>query len=100
MRHFLFFLFISLSFLSFSQTDSLKLKTKKGQFYISWGYTKCKFSKSTIHFENTSQKFNERRGLPDNYDFTIYNVTASDRPDLDKIKDVVNVTIPQFVGRI
>ncbi|MGZ4038356.1 MAG: hypothetical protein ACXVPQ_11045, partial [Bacteroidia bacterium] len=32
-----------------------------------------------------------------NYDFTIYKVQAEDRPDFDKIKDVVNVTIPQFV---
>lgn len=72
---------------------------KKKQFYLSWGYTHAVYSKSTIHFKNTSMKPNEDRGKPDNYDFTIHNVTAHDRSDFDKIKDVVNVTIPQFVGR-
>ncbi len=81
-----------------SQADSLKKKNK--QFYISWGYTKAIYSKSTIHFKNTSNKFNEYRGKPDNYDFTIYDVTASDKPDMDKIGDVVNITIPQFVVRV
>ena len=98
MRHFLFIILLSFSTCLFSQTDSLKKKNR--QFYFLWGYTHAKYSKSTIHFKNTSNKYNSRRDKPDNYDFTIYNVTASDRPDLDKIKDVVNVTIPQFVGRV
>ena len=99
MRHIIFLLTLTfLSQTSFSQRDSLKKKNR--QFYFSWGYTKCAFSKSTIHFKNTSQKFNDYRGKPDNYDFTIYNASATDRPDFDKIKDVINMTIPQFVGRI
>jgi len=98
MRYFFLLAFTLVLFPALSQMDSLK--RKKGQFYLSWGYTKAIYSKSTIHFKNTSNKFNEYRGAADNYDFTIYNATASDRPDLDKIKDVVNVTIPQFVGRV
>ena len=99
MRHFLALMALTLLSKSVRAQDGL-LTGKKRQFYLSWGYTKAKYSKSTIHFKNTSNKFNERRGTPDNYDFTIYDATASDRPDLKKIKDVVNVTIPQFVGRV
>jgi hypothetical protein len=98
MRHFLLLTVLALFCgAAFGQKDSLR--KKKHQFYLSWGYTHAIYSKSTIHFKNTSMKENERRGTPDNYDFTIYNVTAHDRPDFDKIKDVVNLTIPQFVGR-
>lgn len=99
MRYLIFFAFsISISTSILSQSDSLK--AKKSKWYFSWGYTHAIYSKSTIHFKNTSGRFNEYRGLPDNYDFTIYNVKASDRPDFDKIRDVINVTIPQFVARL
>lgn len=99
MRYF----FLLMAFLLFSgtatgQKDSLKKKHR--QLYLSWGYTHAIYGKSSIHFKNTSMKPNEYRGTPDNYDFTIYNVTAHDRTDFDKIKDVINVTIPQFVGRV
>jgi hypothetical protein len=96
MRNFLILTAVFTSVFAWSQKDTLKKK----QFYISWGYTKAIYSKSTIHFKNNSNKFNEQRGKSDNYDFTIYDVTATDRPDLDKIKDVKNITIPQFVGRV
>ena len=99
MRYFTCLLTLMLVYGSaFGQNDPSKKKNK--QFYFSWGYTHAIYSKSTIHFKNTSNKFNEYRGKPDNYDFTIYNVTAKDRPDFDKIKDVINMTIPQFVGRV
>ena len=62
--------------LAIGQNDLLEKKNK--QFYFSWGYTKALFSKSTIHFKNTSMKQNEYRGKPDNYDFTIYDVNASE----------------------
>ena len=97
MRNFSLLVLLIVSGMAFGQKDSLKKKNK--QFYFSWGYTKAYYSKSTIHFKNTSNKFNEHRGMPDNYDFTIYNVTASDRADFDKIKDLINITIPQFVCR-
>jgi hypothetical protein len=92
----LFLLF--LPFCIFSQKDSLKTK-RKGKFYLTWGYTRCAYSKSTIHFEDHSGKVHPGHNgdQPYDYDFTIYNATAGDRPDFDKIYDVVNITIPQFV---
>lgn len=100
MRH-LYFLFILLGifFNSFSQTDSLKKKKK--QFYVSWGYTHAAYTKSTIHFKNSSGPAGVTGDDPiRNYDFTIADVKATDRPDFNKISDVINVTIPQFVFRI
>jgi hypothetical protein len=92
-----FFIFTSLllifGFISSAQRDSSKSKFKK--FYLTWGYTKAYYSKSTIHFVNNSGSGKEK-----NYDFTVHNATAHDRMDLDKIGDIVNVTIPQFVFRI
>ncbi|MBA2612325.1 MAG: hypothetical protein H0U95_10165 [Bacteroidetes bacterium] len=99
MRYFyLLFIFSLTFFTGFSQTDSLKKKKK--QFYVTWGYTRAKYSKSTIHFKNHSGKFNDYTGKTDNYDFTIYNAVAEDRPDFEKIKDVINITVPQYVFRI
>lgn len=99
MRHFYFlFLFVGIFFSSFSQTDSLKKKNK--QWYFSWGYTRAKYSKSTLHFQNNSNKYNEFTGKNDNYDFTVYDAVAHDRPDFDQIYDVINITIPQFVTRL
>jgi hypothetical protein len=96
---FLAVFFIVLSITSFSQNDSLKaIPKKKGSFYFNWGYTRCSYSKSTIHFSDHSGKMRENNtGKPTDYDFTIYNATASDRPDFDKIKDVINITVPQFI---
>lgn len=100
MKHFLALCFTFAWIFSFSQTDTIKLSTKKPhKIYLSWGYTRAWYSKSSIHFQNHSGKYNELRDKPDNYDFTIYNVTAGDRPDFDKLKDVINITIPQFVAR-
>ena len=92
------FLFLFISFVGFSRNDSLK--TKRGKICLSWGYTRCAFSKSTIHFEDHSNKYHEKTGRYNYYDFTIYNAKASDRPDFDKIYDVINITIPQYCFRI
>lgn len=62
-----------------------------------WGYTRCWYSKSTIHFKDHSNKYYPETGRTHDYDFTIYDAKAKDRPDFDAIKDVVNITIPQFV---
>ncbi|MCX6351785.1 MAG: hypothetical protein NTX03_07975, partial [Bacteroidetes bacterium] len=43
----------------------------KGTFYAAWGYNKDYFSNSTIHFKNAGS---------DNYDFTLENLKAKDRP--------------------
>ncbi len=99
MFRFLFALVLTLLGLCvYSQTDSIK--KKNAQWYFTWGYTKAAYSKSTLHFKNLSNKYNEQTGRYDYYDFTIYDATAHDRPDFDAIKDVVNITIPQFVCRL
>ena len=90
------------SFLSFAQTEVASTATvtsqkKKGQFYANWGYTRAWFSKSDIHFIDKSNKYHEATGRYNDYDFTIYDAKATDRPDFDQIKDVANITIPQFV---
>ncbi len=98
MRHFYFLLLFGIFFNSFSQSDSLK-KEKK-QWYVTWGYTRASYSKSTLRFKNESNKFNEFTQQNDNYDFVVYDAVAKDRPDFNKIKDVVNITVPQYVFRI
>lgn len=88
---------------SFSQesvgTGTLSTKKKKGSIYLMFGYTRCAYSKSTIHFVDHSNKYYPETGRYHDYDFTIYDATAHDRPDFDKIPDVINITIPQFVVR-
>ncbi len=59
--------------------------TKKGKFFISWGGNRESFSKSDIHFKG------------ENYDFTIYDAFAKDKPKGWHI-DYINptrITIPQ-----
>ena len=94
-------LFIFLSISSFSQTEAASSGTvtakKKGSFYGMWGYTRAAYSKSTLHFVNHSNTYYPETGRYHDYDFTIYDAKAKDRPDFDAIKDVINITIPQFV---
>ena len=62
----------------------------KGKFYIFWGGNRESYSKSDIHFKGAD------------YDFTIYNVSAHDKPKGYHI-DYVNparMTIPQTNLRI
>lgn len=57
--------------------------------YIQWGYNRDKFSRSTIHF----------RG--EGYDFTLHDVTASDKPDFSGFRtNPIDITIPQNSLRI
>ncbi len=83
---------------SFAQTDSSNKPKRKLTFYGTWGYNRFAFTKSTIHFVNkgTPGDPNPANGA---YDFTIYDVKASDSPDFNKIKDVANITVPQFSFR-
>ncbi|MCE3229765.1 MAG: hypothetical protein K0S32_4316 [Bacteroidetes bacterium] len=81
-----------------AQTDSLKKKKK--QFYFLWGYTRAWYSTSDIHFKDLSNDYHPETGRHNYYDFTVHNAKAHDRPDFDGIKDVINITIPQFVGRV
>lgn len=96
-------LFFTLSLISqqaFSRfiSDSTLLR-KKGSFYLTWGYNREVYTRSTIHFENKDgdpTQMNEF-GV---YDFTIYDVKAHDRPNFESIPDLPNFTIPQFNFRI
>ena len=97
---FVFFIF-GTSLGSLSQVDSLKIiKNKKSQWYLAWGYTRAAYSRSTIHFKDESHNYHSYTGKTADYDFTIYNVHASDKPDFNKLGDVINITIPQYVFRI
>jgi len=105
MRSTIFFFLVFISFSeSFAQNDSIKPKNtyhyKTKKFYVSWGYTRAIYSKSTIQFKDYSNKYHDVTGRNNYYDFKVYNVTASDRPDFNQIKDLVNVTVPQFVARV
>jgi hypothetical protein len=106
MKHYfllpLLLFFINLNYLS--AQDELcncpaQSKAGKGSFYFSWGYNKDWFSKSDIHFKNHSNEYNPVTGLQDNYDFTLYNLTAKDRPGFTTIL-TTPLTIPQYVFRL
>lgn len=78
-------LFTTLSCVPTFGQDSLYTSSKKGKIFISWGGNRASYSKSDIHF----------RG--DNYNFTIEDATAYDRPKGWHI-DYINparMTIPQ-----
>lgn len=74
-------------------------KIGKGTFYFSWGYNKDWFSKSDIHFKNTTTEYDQQKGTPKSYDFTIYDVEATDRPGFKDIART-DLTIPQYVYRL
>lgn len=89
-------LFLSQSFVLFSQTEDLPVSNEKytahnkGKFYIFWGGNRDYYSKSDIHFTGNG------------YDFTLYDVQATDRPKgwhIDYINPV-RMTIPQTNLRI
>jgi len=79
---------------AFAQNDSIntefEFKNRTGRFSFYWGYNRAVFSKSTIHFNGP------------NYDFTVYDVTGSDRPTKLSWTYVRPglITIPQYVYRI
>src|SRR5689334_7770455 len=62
----------------------------KGVFYVSWGYNKDWYSRSSIHFEDH---------VTDNYDFIVHDVSACDKPLLNKIFSK-NLSIPQYCYRV
>ena len=80
-------LILSLSFNLFSQSkDSIRYtSSKKGKFFVSWGGNRDDYSKSDIRFKG------------ENYDFTINDATAHDKPK-GWHADYINptrITIPQ-----
>jgi hypothetical protein len=84
---FLFTLTFLFTHLANSQTT--EVKKPKGRFYFCWGYNKDWHSKSDLHFESKSS---------DDFNFTVYDVSAIDRPGFDKIFNS-NLSIPQFIYR-
>ena len=65
--------------------------TNKGKFYVYWGWNRGTYSNSDIRFKG------------DNYDFTLSNVTANDRPTkfgLNPYFRLDRITIPQTNYRI
>jgi hypothetical protein len=66
-----------------------KPKKKKGQLYFTWGYNKDWYSKSDLHFKSNNN----------DYDFTVNDVTAHDKPHFDKIFNS-SISIPQFIYRL
>ncbi len=102
MRALLFFSIISSLFTTTAtaqEAEQTPLKAKKGSFYIGWGYNKDWFSKSDLHFKNTSNEFNPVTKTNDSYDFTVYAAKAKDRTGF---KDILrtDLTIPQYVYRV
>jgi extradiol dioxygenase family protein len=58
--------------------------------YVQWGYNRDRYSKSTIHFWDDGQ-----------YDFTLHDVVAHDRPDFTAFRtNPIDITIPQNSIRI
>lgn len=67
------------------------LTTGFQRFYFYWGYNRATFSKSDIHFS----------GLE--YDFTLFNVAAKDRPTKFSVKTYfgpTTISIPQYDYRL
>ncbi len=87
-----FLLLIALLYSSSSlyAQDNTKPEKKKGVFYFSWGYNKDWYSRSNIHFEDH---------VTDNYDFIVHDVSAGDKPLLNKIFDR-DLSIPQYCYRL
>jgi hypothetical protein len=99
-RNFFLLLILGLQVLSAHAQDSPRFSAwKKGKLYLLWGYNRDWYTRTDIHFRNKDGDPNQYNNFGI-YDFTIYNVTAHDRPDFDKLKDVINITIPQFNFRI
>ena len=67
--------------------QDIKIGKQRGSFYFTWGYNREWYTKSTIHFRNTTT---------DNYDFTFINAKAHDRPDLTDFYKITNLTVPQY----
>ncbi len=83
---------LMLSICSAGQTINRAEEPEKhsGTLYFAWGYNSDWFSKSDLHFEDHSTG---------NYDFTLYDVKAEDRPNLSHLFDR-DISIPQYSYRL
>jgi len=85
----LFFVFLSIG-VQGQQMDDVKIKDNKGKFFVFWGWNRSSFSTSDIHFKGKD------------YDFTLSDVKASDKPKPFGIYYLkpTELTIPQTNFRI
>jgi hypothetical protein len=81
-----------------NQVPSVAIPKTKGTFYFGWGYNKDWFSKSDLHFKNTSSEYNSTTRSTEAYDFTVYAAKAKDRPGFRDIMRT-DLSIPQYVYR-
>lgn len=72
------------SIVFFTASLDADVLNKKGRFFTSFGYNGSSYSNSDIHFKGK------------NYDYTLYDVKASDRQSPLGIVYLTDITIPQF----
>jgi len=71
-------------------SDEIVAPQNTGSFYLTWGYHRNQYTRSTIEFRDHKS---------DNYDFTLYHAKAKDQPDMrDFLK--TPLTVPQYVFRV
>lgn len=77
--------------LSFSQSTPTPLSSSSnGGFYLTWGYHRNGYTKSTLHLRDHAS---------DNYDFTLSHAKAKDQPDMHELWKTP-LTVPQYVFRM
>lgn len=74
--------------LTTAQDSNTKKRKLHGSFYLTWGYHRDFYSKSTIHFQDKQT---------DEYDFRIYKAKAHDQLDIHSDFFREEITIPQYV---
>jgi hypothetical protein len=73
--------------LAISGSCSVFAQNKMGNFYLTWGYQRDRYSKSDIHFRDNKS---------DDYNFTLENARARDKPDFENLLHTP-LTVPQYV---
>lgn len=85
LRNSIFSVCMLLSAFAFGQRDT----TARGSFYFAFGYNKNYYSTSDVRVHDESG----------DYDFTLYDMKAKDRPHFDEIFDIA-LSIPQYGYRV
>lgn len=88
MKNFFIVVISVLPLFGFSQNENTN---EKGKFFAYWGYNRAWYSNSDIHLKGKD------------YNFTIYNVAAKDRPSKFSFHDYVSpqrIWIPQYNYRV
>ncbi|MEO0312160.1 MAG: hypothetical protein RIQ89_1817 [Bacteroidota bacterium] len=81
-----------------SLASSFGEKWKHATYYFGWGYNRDWYSKGNVHLRNDNPQL--INGTYYTYDFTVYKAKAHDRAQLDEIKNVAHITIPQYSVRL